>query len=81
MLDITKLRADLTALQQKETTAEATETADLAKVSQTIAGLKAQIATGETVTQADLDALDTQVQQVGTGIDTIVSGLDSAANQ
>ena len=59
--------------------AEASETADLATISQNIIALKANIAAGGSVSQSDLDALDVQVNQVGTGIGTIVTNLDTAA--
>lgn len=78
-MDITKLKADLAALVAKEAAAEGKEKADLAQISQTIADLKAKVGAGETVTQADIDALDGQVQQVSSGLDTIVSDLDKAA--
>ena len=78
-VDITKLRTDLAALVAKETAAEASEIADLATISQNIIALKANIAAGGSVSQSDLDALDVQVNQVGTGIGTIVTNLDTAA--
>ena len=78
-VDVNQLKADLAALVASEKAAEDKEQADLALISDNIANLKAQVATGGGVTQADLDALDSQVLAVSSGLSTIVSNLDTAA--
>jgi len=78
-VDLAQLKTDLAALVASEKAAEAAEKADLALISDNIAALKAQLANGGPVTQADLDALDSQVQTVSSGLQTIVSNLDTAA--
>jgi len=78
-VDLAQLKTDLAALVASEKAAEAAEKTDLALISDNIAALKAQLANGGPVTQADLDALDSQVQTVSSGLQTIVSNLDTAA--
>lgn len=78
-VDINQLKTDLAALVATEKAAEESEKADLALISDNITTLKTQLAAGGSVTQADLDALDSQVQTVSSGLSTIVSNLDAAA--
>jgi len=80
-MDIKKLQTDLAALVKREADAEATEVTDLTAIRTTIAELRAVVAAGGAVSQADIDALDAQVTGVSDGLGTIVSGLDAAAKQ
>lgn len=78
-MDMTQLRTDLAALVAQVGAAETKEASDLAMVSKTVSDLKAQVAAGGTITQADLDALDSQVTAVAGGLTRIVTNLDEAA--
>ncbi len=79
VLNISKLKSDLAALQAQERALEGTISADLATIKQAIADLRAKIGAGETVTQADLDALDAQVADVSTGLAAVSASVDAAA--
>jgi len=78
-LNIDKLRADLTALANKEQALETTERKDIGVLKQQIADLKAKAGSGETITQADLDALDGTVTGISGKLDSVTADLDAAA--
>jgi len=81
MATVDQLKADMTAFVNAVAAAQAKITADLATISATIQNLKNQAGSGVPISQADLDALDAQVQSASTGLSSIVAGVDTEAAQ